>query len=732
MMIDSKLKEVVETLTPEMNSQFRDDFFSRLDPEYFSLFSPDEIAGHLKLSAGVNGNHPVRCQIRPVKKNLLNIVIAGYDYFSEFSLFCGLITSFGLDIESGQIFTFSEASREESRKRIIDIFQVSDSGQTRFDPEAQRTFEKELETLVTLLDQNQLPRARETVNQQVVEYLSRIQTPLIRKIYPVKIKFNYRLSDQSTLMEIESRDTPAFLYAFSNALSMQNIHIDKVTIESRGKTAHDRIFISHARGGAIKGKKEEEILKFATSLTKQFTYFLASAPNPVKGIQFFDRLLEKIMERGLSASVISFLNREKTLDLLARLLGTSEFLFEDFLQMHLDDLLPILKNFQKEKLRPGKKRLKQNLLKAVQKSRSLEEKKKKLNQFKDRELFRIDLKHLLAPKRDLAAFSLALTELAEVVLEEVYRIGFNELTVRFGIPRLEKRKACPFAICGLGKFGGEEMGYASDIELLLVYGGEGETDGKTPISNQEFYERLGQELLNLIEAKREGIFHVDLRLRPYGSKGSLSSSLSYLETYYHPDGGAAPFERQALTKLRWVAGDKKLGREVEALRDRFTYSGAPWDLKTALDLRQRQVKELVQPGILNVKQSPGGVVDLEYAVQYFQILHGHDAPRLRTPTTLKAVKGLHQTGLISETERKRFFESYLFLRNLVDALRVVRGNARDLILPDRSSEEFKYLARRMGHLSPEWEKGAKELENDIQRNMHWARQFFIRHFGTKH
>ena len=183
--------------------------------------------------------------------------------------------------------------------------------------------------------------------------------------------------------------------------------------------------------------------------------------------------------------------------------------------------------------------------------------------------------------------------------------------------------------------------------------------------------------------------------------------------------------------MRSVAGDKKLGREVEKLRDRYTYSGAPWNLTAALELRLRQVKELVQPGTINVKYSPGGVVDLEYAVQYFQILHGHDAPLLRTPTTLKAVEGLFKTGLISKAERKRFVDSYFFLRALVDALRVVRGNARELILPDRSSEEFKYLARRMGYLSPEWEKGARELEGDIERNMAWAHRFFFRHFGEK-
>lgn len=730
-MIKQNDKETIESLTREIDPDIRNLFFSHLGPDYFSLYTPDEIARHIKLTAEVTGEHLVRCQIKPIEKKLLNIVIAGYDYFSEFSLLCGLLTSYGLDIESGHIFTFEESSLNQDCKRIIDHFQVTGADRTSFNQEARIRFKADLDTVVKYLENNQLDRAREKVNLQVVEFLSGIEFPMDGKTFPTKITFNNKLSAESTLMEIESRNSPGFLYAFSNAISLQNINIDKVTIESSGQTVHDRIFLRYAQGGQIKGGKTQNQLKIAILFTKQFTYFLAAAPDPVKGIQYFDRLLGKIMEKGLSPSAITFLNGERNLDLLARLLGTSEYLFEDFLKMHFDELLPILKKYRAEKLRPGKIRLKQALRKTIRVTNRYEGKKERLNQFKDRELFRIDLVHLLSRKRNLVTFSRALSDLAEIVLESAYKIGFDDLQHRFGMPRLENGKPCPFAICGLGKFGGGEMGFGSDIELLLVYGGDGETDGKDPMTNQEFYERLGQSILNLIEAKREGIFHVDLRLRPYGSKGSLTNSLDFLERYYQLGGDAAPFERQALTKLCWVTGNESLGRKIENIRDRFTYSGAPWNLKTALNLRQRQTKELVQPRTVNVKFSSGGVVDLEYAVQYFQILKGRTYPVIRTPTTLIAIERLSQVGLISRKEREELIESYLFLRNLIDALRVVRGNARDLILPERSSNEFKFLARRMGYFRPDWENGAIEMDRDIRRNMKWAHQFYTGHFSKK-
>jgi [glutamine synthetase] adenylyltransferase / [glutamine synthetase]-adenylyl-L-tyrosine phosphorylase len=730
-MVTRSLRHTVESLTRKINQKSRDDFFLNLDSEYLSLFSPEEIATHLRLIDKVSPSQPMRIKIESEGNNLFNITISAYDYFSEFAIICGIMTSFGLDVESGRIFTISSSNPSEERNKILDVFKVRSSKKYRFNMVTQERFKTKLEGLVSLLDQNQLKRAREETNKTVVEFLSKFQAPFIGKIYPVKINFNNRLSDRWTAMEISSRNTPAFLYAFSNALSMQNLYIHKVNIESKGQTVYDTIFISDSQGRMVKRKKDQEILKIVTSLTKHFTYFLAWAPNPVKGTQFFDQLLNKVMEKGVSLSSYSFLNRKSSLNLLARLLGTSEFLWEDLLQMHFEELLPILRNFNNEKLHISKKNLRKSLIVKMHNSCLLEEKKNILNKFKDRELFRIDLKHLLAQQKGITSFSIALTELAEVVLEGIWHLGYNDLILKYGKPRLQNGKSSPFTICGLGKFGGKEMGFASDIELLLVYGGEGETNGKRPIQNSEFFERLGQEILYLAKSKQEEIFHVDLRLRPYGSKGSLTNSLSFLEKYYSIEGGASPFERQALTKLRWIAGDEELGRKVERLRDRFTYSGAPWDLESAFALRQRQTKELVPPGSINVKYSPGGLIDLEYAVQYDQIFHGARLPRLRTPSTLTALDRLYQYHLISSDKRNQFRETYIFLRMLIDSMRVVRGNARDLILPERDSEDFKFLARRMGYLSSSWEEGAKVLAKEINRNMTWAHRYFMDYFNFK-
>jgi glutamate-ammonia-ligase adenylyltransferase len=258
-------------------------------------------------------------------------------------------------------------------------------------------------------------------------------------------------------------------------------------------------------------------------------------------------------------------------------------------------------------------------------------------------------------------------------------------------------RPCAFALFGLGKFGGRELGYASDVEMLCVYSGQGRSRGPERISLSEYADKLVRQLLDLIVARRSGIFELDLRLRPFGTKGPLATSVEAFETYYRAAGGAAPFERQALIKLRWVAGDADLGRRIETWRDEFVYSPAPLELETSVKLRQQQVDELVKPGSTDSKYGRGGLVDIEYTVQYLQIMHGAAAPSVRTPNTLEGLHALYEAGYVSKLEYEQLYASYIFLRHLIDALRIVRGHARDLVLPAPESEESTFLARRMGY-----------------------------------
>jgi glutamate-ammonia-ligase adenylyltransferase len=157
------------------------------------------------------------------------------------------------------------------------------------------------------------------------------------------------------------------------------------------------------------------------------------------------------------------------------------------------------------------------------------------------------------------------------------------------------------------------------------------------------------------------------------------------------------------------------------------WSEEPFDLESAVRLHDRQVRELVPRGRFSAKYSPGGLVELEYAVQYLQLQHGRKRRELRTPSTLVALDGLRAAGLLEEAEHRSVREAYLFWRTVTDALRMVRGDATDLLLPAEDSDEFRLLARRMRYEGAEWKALAQGLARDIRRHRETVRAFFARH-----
>ena len=711
-MPSTESKKAIEALCPEIDREVIQDFFARMDEDYFTTFSPEEISKHIALLCKLDSEHRIRIRITPDASAAgeFTIMIVGFDYLAEFSVFCGLLSAFGLDIREGDIYSFARRAVRASRplpRKIVDVFRVAVKTGEIFDEAKQHEFHQELQIQAQLLAEGAVDQARERLNRFLIERIERMNEPLSGLLSPVELTFNNDVSREWTVVEAQSDDSFAFLYAISNALSMRGVYIHKVKIRSAGNQAVDQFFVVDQWGHKIQDAVEQERLRMAVAMIKQFTGFLPEAPDPAKAMRHFDQFLDKTGEEELPDPIISYFSSKDGMNVLAHLLGSSDFLWDEFLSTHFREFVPSLEDFGKRQ----EKSFRDELRSLLKEASSFEEKKKVLNSFKDRRLFLIDVRHLLDSQMSLTDFSQALTELAEVVIDEAARICAEHLG---GAPH-------PFAIFGLGKFGGCEMGYASDLELLFVHDGEGSTP---------FFESLARQVFGFIEARSKGIFHIDMRLRPYGEKGALSTLFAQFAKYYSIDGAAAPFERQALIKLRWVAGDESLGRRVEAQRDAFTYSGSPWDWEDALHLRKRQIRELVKRGQTNVKYSPGGIVDVEYAVQYLQLLNGKEHPEVRVPNTLVALDRLWRLQIIREPDYEVLNKAYLFFRNLIDALRIVRGDASDLVLPEESSEEFKSLARRLGYRDQDRRKSAVRLATDIRASMKKVNEYFLTRFSV--
>jgi glutamate-ammonia-ligase adenylyltransferase len=321
-----------------------------------------------------------------------------------------------------------------------------------------------------------------------------------------------------------------------------------------------------------------------------------------------------------------------------------------------------------------------------------------LARFRRRQLLRIVIRDAM----DLATLSETTEELsglADAVLQTAYeRIRFD-LSQRYGNPSCDGR-ACDFSIIALGKLGGRELNYSSDIDLMFVYSANGRTDGEQSISNREFFSKVANSVTELLSTYTvAGLsYRVDLRLRPDGRHGEVCLSLEGARQYYQTR--ARDWELQMLIKARVAAGEEGPGRELlDSVQPRIYSTTLDFSAVEAVSAtRERWNEKLAarrtgtQSG-LDIKLSRGGIRDIEFLVQCLQRLHGGREAWVRHGGTLLALSRLSDKGLISASEYSRLAGAYEFLRHLEHRLQMIDDRQTHALPATR--EELEILARRM-------------------------------------
>lgn len=699
----------------------------------YARYDAGERTHHIELIESIHRTQDVALDVTQRSDGSWVVTVCASDQVGALSIIAGLFTCYRLDVVSADVFTLrlrghrpeppmaSNRRRPSPRlrrpetytpsRRILDIFEVrSLDGGTAWLWEG---FRADLSALVTLLALGHEERAREQLADRVSEVfrtLGRDET----KLFPISIDVANQPSSPFTEIMIRSVDTLGFLFAFTNALASLAVNIERAEIRTVAGEAQDTLWVTDLAGRPLTSEERIHQLRVATVLIKQFTHLLPRSPNPGQALNQFQALVAQMLSRQEWTAELRDLESAAVLETLARLMGVSRFLWEDFLRMQHENLFPVVVDMPALDRLRTREELGADLRQLLRGAPSPAERADALNSFKDREMFRIDLRHI-AGRIGFREFSEELSSLAEVVVEAAAELCLESLRPDLGTPAPMGGHPCPWCICALGKFGGSELGFGSDIELMFIYRADGSTSGPTRLANSLYFEEFVRKFLAALRARQEGIFEIDLRLRPHGKAGALASSLEGFKRYYAADGDALQFERMALVRLRPVAGDPDLAARVVRARDAFVYSGEPLDLENVRHLRRRQATELVPLGMVSAKYSPGGLVDVEYFVQARQIAAGHADPRVRVTNTLDALERLADGGHIGPEEADRLRDSYRFLRRLIDALRVVRGHARDLTLPPAESREFAYLAHRLQYDS------LAELQNAIAAQMGYAR-----------
>ncbi|WP_372973021.1 bifunctional [glutamate--ammonia ligase]-adenylyl-L-tyrosine phosphorylase/[glutamate--ammonia-ligase] adenylyltransferase [Marinobacter sp.] len=332
----------------------------------------------------------------------------------------------------------------------------------------------------------------------------------------------------------------------------------------------------------------------------------------------------------------------------------------------------------------------------------LEEQMESLRHFKKAHILRVAASELHGTL-PLMKVSDYLTWIAEVVLDHVVDVAFANLVSRHGYPRRGDGSACDtdFAIIGYGKLGGLELGYTSDLDLVFIHDADPEqaTDGDKPIDNAVFYTRLGQRIVHILSTQTPSgqLYEVDMRLRPSGNSGLLVSTMTAFDKYQRND--AWTWEHQALARARGVAGCEPTLEKFEALRHEILCQQRdPEKLRTeVVNMREKMRASLGTPEarqgeVFHIKHDTGGLIDIEFLVQYLMLSQSHAHPELtQWSDNIRQLEELGRAGVLPVEDTEKLRETFITLRSTIH--RRALQNLNSQVVGDAFPDEREYVRK---------------------------------------
>jgi len=459
---------------------------------------------------------------------------------------------------------------------------------------------------------------------------------------------------------------------------------------------------------AIRGQSPDAGREIETCLGR----FLPRVGDPDQALDQLARFLSA-QEKGAGTILAGLVeNKARPLEALLKVLGISKITGEHLLK-HPEGIQAF---FHPVRRSPGVPELLHQLRGELDQVGDEAGQIRVLRRFRMRQLLRVIINDIVR-ERPLEEVTRDISRIADAALEAALELSVKRLSNRFGKPLDSRGEPATCTLFAMGKLGGEELNYSSDIDLMMVYSAEGETvGGKNAITNAEYHARLINEIIRLLSAhSEEGTgWRIDLRLRPEGATGPLAKSLASTLAYYDTQGRT--WERQALIKVRAVAGNPSLGRTFRQNIQDFVYrkylSFAEISEIKSLKRRIERRSRAAAAG-LDIKAGPGGIRDIEYTIQFLQLLNGGDLPEIRQRNTLNALAALEKHGCLTDQEYRVLDDSYRFLRKVEHRLQLV-ADLQTHRIPESETARIR-LARRMGHTDPAlgdpWREFLGELEN---------------------
>ncbi|MFT5522959.1 MAG: glutamate-ammonia-ligase adenylyltransferase [Pirellulaceae bacterium] len=340
-----------------------------------------------------------------------------------------------------------------------------------------------------------------------------------------------------------------------------------------------------------------------------------------------------------------------------------------------------------------------------------------LEEYKQRETLRIAYADIVAGA-SIDNTTIQISYLADALCEAALQASYKQLTEKRGVPQVRVPSGARFVAIGLGKLGGAELSYTSELELLFIYNGDGKTDGQRSLANRDFFDQLAKQMVKLLcGGNRPGASEfIQLTARPGLNSGEYVQEISQALRYYHVNGRT--WERQAFVKARPVAGSLNLGQE-------FLEQMQPWIYRrylnradiTGIKALKRRIDKRVQRNLsteFREKDIHRGIRDLEHTIQFLQLLNGGDKAELRTSNTLYAIAKLENKDFITTEERATLEQNYAYLRDVQHRIEIINNPELNHSDVDefRSDDELRRLALRLGYIESEQDSALEQFKRE--------------------
>lgn len=496
----------------------------------------------------------------------------------------------------------------------------------------------------------------------------------------------------------------------------------KDLLEEKGFSNPEAAYISlHTLHGDLPERRlTERGRRYLEQLIPLLLSELLDSPYPDRALNNLEAFLTRLHSRTTFFALLA--ENHEIVKLLISLFGSSQMLSRIFMQRpELLDTM-VLRSCAVS-VKPLE-RMADELNAQMLASDSYEEQLEILRRFRNEEFLRIALNDLHG-ELDQDEITHQLSWLAEVCLNRAIQMAKRELIPRFGLPFLQAdpQREVAFAVVGMGKLGGYELNYHSDLDIIFIHEGVGTTrpvQGTDvarfkELNSQEYFARLAQRIISVLTlVTREGtVYKIDIQLRPSGNQGPLVTGIDVFETYHRQT--AQPWERQSMTRARMMCGPPAFLERGQNLIRELTYERElPPSLAVDIRrLRERMEKEIARETDerINIKTGRGGMVDVEFLTQYLQLLHGGRNRSLQNQNTLILLREMVKLRILDKEDGRVLLSGYKALRRLENKLRLLYDQSMNEF--SATSGELRRIARSLGY-----EKGTRLPEEQLLEDYH--------------